>query len=187
MKKALLSIALTVLLSSCSTPTAVMDEAKLSVQMMGDLRGQLEKFKEEMKKVDEPRNTVLALQAARITEREATLDAYSSDTVAPVMKPEADTYFRLRKAAQVKAAAVEKANAPVEPTILESLPDFVTPLNAAQTALGPLASELGPSDRLQTARQFIDDIRKGVKLNEQKIEDAKKGAPGSAPTGEAAK
>lgn len=184
----LLILAAVVTLGGCATPQPVLDEAKLTTTMMVELDTQLATFKSEMDKVDGQRNQVLAEQRRRIEEREATLGAFSLDTVAPVNKPEAETYFRLRKAAEVKGAALEEANAPIVPTILERLPDVHTPLKAAQTAMGPLASELDASERFKTTQQFIKDIRDGVELNEKKIADAKKAAaPGPAPSGTASK
>ena len=163
-------------LTGCSTPQAVLDEANLSIGMMGDLKKQVVNYKQVQSAEDQYRNQVLVTQRERLIKLNAGLEEFTPELVAPAVKVQALTFQRLRKVSDLRAARIAAGPVKVDLKLIDALPDVEPQLNASQVAMAPLGAEFSSRERINNAKAFVDEIRKGVKDDLKKIEDAEKNA-----------
>ncbi|SFU66450.1 hypothetical protein SAMN05216350_103450 [Polaromonas sp. YR568] len=171
--KALLAVLVaSSILMGCATDPHVLEEANLTVGMMGELKGEIDNYRKVQQLEDKYRNDFIAGQRSRISTFSENLKEFTPKLVAPAVKNQAEAYKRLREVSEIRAARIATGPVEVELKLVEPLPDVGPQLSAAQVATSPLASELGRKERLENIRKFAKDVHDGIKDNLKKIEDA---------------
>lgn len=168
-------------LAGCATPPSVLEEANLTVGMIGELKGQVDNYRKAQQVEDKYRSDFIAGQRSRISAYRTSLEEFTPVLVTPVIKDQADAYERLKKVSDIRAARIATNPVVLELKLVDPLPDVGPQLNAAQVATAPLAAELGAKERLENIQQFADEIHKGIKDDLKKIEDAKSGVTAKQP------
>jgi hypothetical protein len=179
-------LAASLLLGACSTPAPALQQANHTAALAAQLEVELKEFariqdasgRARLRSIAE-QESAIQFVAGQAAIREAARTA--NNDLGP-----ARLQGRIMSVASAIVEADEQNNAEAArlqaelAKLLKPLPSTAEKMTAAQKALAELGTELDARTRFAELKDFVDEVRKSVKDNRQKIEEAEKEAATAA-------
>lgn len=174
----LVCLALSLGITSCSTPRSALDMANNTAGLVGELDKELREFRRVQASKDRLRKNLVREQAEAIVLSGGVMDEnelFEAATADPSVLATAQSL----QAMTVGLAAIDTKTQAALAELDEQLAELTSPLPATrdkaiavQEALTLMGTELSTSVRLAELKAFYRMVRESVEKNKQKIKDA---------------
>jgi hypothetical protein len=182
MKHLLTILAASLLLSACSTPQPVLDQAQHGVSLIAELEKNLAEYRRLQGVSQAARHAAIRMQRDAIGQTEVLARRDARARAAAGDKQTVDLAEGLIAHADAIAAddaayvANQAADQAALAALLEPIPSTRSATTDAQTALAVMGDQLTAEQRRDELKAWIKEIKKSVSENKEKIEKAEAAA-----------
>ncbi|MEJ8836809.1 hypothetical protein [Ramlibacter sp. AN1133] len=180
--KLVLTLCAAPLLAACATPSVVLEQARHTAGLAGQLELELKEFNRVQAVAADARLRSIARQEANIQlvagQGRIAQAARAANGDTGVAKLQSRLVAVTTVTAEVDmdtAGAARRLDTELE-ALLVPLPSSSDKLLAAQKAVAQMGVELSPGERLAETRAFVKTIRESVEANRKKIDEAEAAA-----------